>query len=118
MKKIFVPFQMPSIKKCVAVGCNTDQNSKIILFSIPRPIPESWRKFLSVSDFNSKTKICEKHFKICDVICMGPNKKLREGAEPINPLDENLVNEICKKHCITVCKNKNQSFCTHALLEQ
>ena len=69
MKKIFAPFQMPSIKKCVAVGCNTDQNSKIILFSIPRPIPESWRKFLSVSDFNSKTKICEKHFKKCDVIC-------------------------------------------------
>ena len=94
MKKILAPFQMPSIKKCVAVGCNTDQNSKIILFSIPRPIPESWRKFLSVSDFNSKTKICEKHFKKCDVICMGPNKKLREGAEPIHPLDENLVNEI------------------------
>ena len=25
---------------------------------------------------------------------MGPNKKIREGAEPMNPLDENLVNEI------------------------
>ena len=94
-EKDFFPLQMPSIKKCVAVGCNTDQDSKITLFSIPRPLPESWRKFLSVSDLNSKTKLCEKHFKKCDIVCMGPNKKLREGAEPINPLDENLVNEIC-----------------------
>ena len=85
---------MPSLKKCVAVGCNTDQNSNIVLFCIPRPVPGSWRKILFVNEINSKTKICEKHFKKCDLICMGPHKKLREGAEPINPLDENFVNEI------------------------
>ena len=86
---------MPSVKKCVAIGCNIDQNSNIILFGIPRPVPESWQKILSVKELNSKTKICEKHFKKCDIVCMGPNKKIREGAEPMNPLDENLVNEIC-----------------------
>ena len=35
-----------------------------------------------------------KNTKKCDIICMGPHKKLREGAEPINQLDENFVNEI------------------------
>ena len=78
----------------MALGCNTDKSSKIILFGIPKPVPESWRKILSVSEINSKTKVCEKHFKKCDIVCMGPQKKLREGAEPINPLDENFVNEI------------------------
>ena len=58
-------------------------------------MPESWQKILSVNELNSKTKICEKHFKKCDIIYMGPHKKIREGAEPMNPLDENLVNEIC-----------------------
>ena len=66
---------MPSLKKCVAVGCNTDQNSNIVLFCIPRPVPESWRKILFVNEINSKTKICEKHFKKCDLICMGPHKE-------------------------------------------
>ena len=89
MKKIFAPFQMPSIKKCVAVGCNTDQNSKIILFSIPRPIPESWQKFLSVSDYNSKTKICEKHFKKCDVIC---DKNCLH--KKIFPWPENIISKL------------------------
>ena len=68
---------MPSVKKCVAIGCNIDQNSNIILFGIPRPVPESWQKILSVNELNSKTKICEKHFKKCDIVCMGPNKKIR-----------------------------------------
>ena len=54
---------MPSLKKCVAVGCNTDQNSNIVLFCIPKPLPGSWRKILFVNEINSKTKICEKHFK-------------------------------------------------------
>ena len=74
----------------MALGCNTDKSSKIILFGIPKPVPESWRKILSVSEINSKTKVCEKHFKKCDIVCMGPQKKLQEGAEPINPLDENI----------------------------
>ena len=76
MKKIFAPFQMPSIKKCVAVGCNTDQDSKITLFSIPRPLPESWRKFLSVSDLNSKTKLCEKVVCLTDFVIKNVFMKL------------------------------------------
>ena len=43
---------MPSLKKCVAVGCNTDQNSNIVLFCIPRPVPGSWRKILFVNEIN------------------------------------------------------------------
>ena len=74
----------------MALGYNTDKSSKIFLFDIPKPVPESWRKILFVSEINSKTRVCEKHFKKCDIVCMGPQKKLREGAEPINPLDENI----------------------------
>ena len=48
---------MPSINKCVALGCNTDKSSKIIIFGIPKLVPENWRKILSVSEINSKTKV-------------------------------------------------------------
>ena len=71
MKDLF-SFSDAFDKKCVALGCNTDKSSKIILFGIPKPVPESWRKILSVSEINSKTKVCEKPFKKCDIVCMGP----------------------------------------------
>ena len=93
---------MPLIKKCVAVRCNIDQNSNIVLFGIPRPVPESWKKILSVSEINSKTKVCEKHFKKCDIVCIGHNKKRDHKLIVL----KNIVS-------LALCKNKNQSFCAH-----